>query len=138
MSRKPKNNFDEIQYQKGDHALDLKKLAHQSIESYFKDKFWFVGGPIPFKELFSDNSLKTVIRTPFDDETFDFIHEECLTKISQPPSYKEKSVPWSVTFLIQLLNEMKALGLPKDFQPGLLLLYFKFCVGVTIPLPPMI
>ncbi len=138
MSRRPKRYCEGDLYEKGDNAPDLKKLARYAIESFLSKKSWFAGGPIPRRELYTDNNIKTILRTPFDDKTFKFIHEECLTKVDQPRWYTEKTVSWQVTFLIQLLNEMKALGLPKDFQPGLVLLYFKFCVGVNVPPPPML
>lgn len=138
MPRRPKRNCEENPYEKGVHSVDLKELASHSLDSFFKTKSWFVGGPIPKKDLFSDDSIKTVLRTPFDDKTFTFLHEECLVKVPQASWYTETSVPWTVAFLIQLINEMKSLGLPKDFQPGLLLLYFKFCKGIKIPPPPIV
>lgn len=137
MPRKPKRNCEQNPYEKGTHVQDLKELAQKSIESFFDKKSWFIGGPIPQKILFSEDSIKTVLRTPFDDETFKFIHNKCLTTVKKPFSYTEKTVPWSVTFLIKLINEMKSLGLPKELQPGLLLLYFEFCKGVKVLIPAL-
>jgi hypothetical protein len=136
MARRPKRSCQDDHCKKVTHSLDVKKLAKSSIEDYFKTKNWFAGGPIPKQELLSDQSIKTVLNTPFDDSTFTFIHENCLVKIPQPSSYTEPSLPWTVEFLLELLREMKSLGLPKDFQPGLVLLYFKFCRGMAIPNPP--
>lgn len=133
MPRRSKRNCQENPYENGVHSVDLKDLAKNALESYFKNKNWFVGGPIPERYLLSEESIKMVLRTPFDDPTFDFIHENCLSNEIAPRWYKERGVPWSVTFLIQMLKEIKSLGIPKEFQPGLVLLYFKFCKGVKIP-----
>ena len=138
MPRRPKRNCEQNPLEKGSHSVDLKELAIHALKSFFEQKSWFIGGPIPQKELLSEESIKTILRTPFDDATFTFLHEHCLIRVPQPDSYTEKSVPWTVAFLISLLGEMKALGLPKDFQPGLALLYFKFCKGLKVPPPPLL
>ena len=124
MPRRNKN--DDGQFEKGLHAPDLRNLAIECLETYFEGKSWFIGGPVPSCEYLSDNSIKMLLRTKFDDKTFMFIHQHCLPKISQPDNYTEPTVPWTVSFLIGLLADMKRLGVPKDFQPGLLLLHFKF------------
>ena len=138
MSRRPKRTCEEIQFEKGCHAPDLRKMALEGIKNYFADKSWFIGGPIPECELLTDLSIDTVLKTPFNGDTFDFIHNECLKKVPQPKSFVDQGVPWTVSFLIKMLSDMKKLGLPKDFQPGFALLYFKFCKGVKIPLPAIL
>lgn len=138
MPRRDKRNCDDNPFEKGCHAPDLKKLAIDCLTEYFKDKSWFVGGPIPDRVLFSDSSIKTVLRTQFDHATFSHIHDMCLPRIRQPSDYTETSVPWSVAFLIRLLNSMKSRSVPKEFQPGFALLYFHFCVGCPIPKPPLL
>lgn len=135
MSRRPKRTCEEVEFEKGCHAPDLRKMALEGIKSFFADKSWFVGGPIPECELLSDLSIDTVLKTPFDGDIFNFIHEECLKKVPQPKSFIDEGVPWTVSFLIKMFSDMKKLGLPKDFQPGFTLLYFKFCKGVKIPEP---
>lgn len=133
MLKSLKRNSNINSLEKGMHSLDIEKIAIDSISSFFANKKWFVGGKIPSRELYSNSSIETVLRGQFDDITFDFIHNECLIKIPQPKDFKITKIPWTVTFLLNLLNEMKQLGLPKDFQPGLLLLYFKFCKGMKVP-----
>ena len=133
MLKSLKGNCKSNPLEKGMHTLDIEKIAIDSISSFFANKKWFVGGKIPHCELYSNSSVKTVLRGKFDDTTFDFIHNECLTRIPKPKDFKVTKIHWTVTFLLKLLNEMKQLGLPKDFQPGLLLLYFKFCKGIRVP-----
>jgi len=138
MPRKAKRDCAENPLEKGQHAPDLRNLAIYSIKTFFEDKSYFCGGTIPERELLSENSIKTVLRTQNDDPTFKFIHEQCLERLPVPKNANESSIPWTVQFLISLLTDMKKKWLPKDFQPGLLLLYFKFCKGHRIPPPPLL
>ena len=133
MSRKPKRDCEEEFFYKGCHSKDVRNFVIQSLKLYFKDKSWFVGGPIPERELLSEGSIMTVLNNTFNDSTFNFIHTECLSHIPQSKWFKNEGLSWSIVYLIRLLSTMKRLNLPKDFQPGLVLLYFKFCKGCNIP-----
>lgn len=137
MPRKSKRDV-ENPYEKGSRSVDFRKLAETYIRSFFEDKSWFCGGPIPQRELLSDFSIKTVLRTQFDRRCFDFIHYECLPLISNTEGFKDNTVTWEVHCLLQLISELKYLGVPKEFQPGLLMLYFKFCKGQKILPPPLL
>jgi hypothetical protein len=138
MPRKAKRDCDNNPLEKSIHAPDLKEFARWSIKAFLQPKMGYDDKPIPVEELFSGESLKTVLRTQFDDKTFEYIHDNCLAKIPQQEWYRESTIPWTVHTLLGLLNELKHLQIPKDFQPGLLLLYFKFCKGFEIPPPPLL
>jgi hypothetical protein len=133
MPRRPKRDCDNNPLEKGPIAPDLRMLAVTSIRDFLGSKSSYLGEPIPDWELYTDDNIKTVLRTQNDDKTFEFIHERCLSRIPKNPSYRESTVPWTVHLLLWLLQDMKNLRLPKDFQPGLLLLYFKLCKGISIP-----
>lgn len=137
MPRRSKRDVDNP-YEKGSHAVDFHKLAETCIRLFFEDKSWFCGGPIPQRELISEFSIQTVLRTRFDDRCFDFIHNECLPKIPNTKVFDNNTVTWEVHCLLQLISELKYLGVPKEFQPGLLMLYFKFCKGQKILPPPLL
>lgn len=137
MPRRSKRDV-ENPYEKGFHSVDFRKLAETYIRSFFKEKSWFCGGPIPQRELISDFSIKTVLRTQFDERCFDFIHYKCLPLVPNIENFKDNTVTWEVHCLLQLINELKSLGVPKEFQPGIILLYFKFCKGQKILLPPLL
>ena len=138
MPRKAKRDCESNPFEKGLHAPDLRELARSSLRNFLKPKQNHRGRPIEDEDLFSEDSFKTVLRTQFDDKTFDFIHIECLSRIPKQKWYKESTVPWNVHYLLGLLHELKMLGVPKEFQPGLLMLYFKFCKGFEIPPPPLL
>lgn len=138
MPRRRQRNCEDNPLEKGDFAVDLNKLSKEAISNFFGNKSWYCGGPIPKSELESDWAVKTVLRTHFDDAAFDYIHDKCLTKIPESAGYNDPSVPWTVHTLLGLLDEIRGYGVSKDFQPGLLLLYFKFCKGIEIPPPPLL
>ena len=138
MSRRGRRDCEKNPLEKGEFAPDLKTLAEEAIRDFFGNKNWYCGGPIPEEELEADWVVKTVLRTRFDDETFDYIHDECLVKIPEDPKYSDPSVPWTVHTLLNLLKDLRSYGISQDFQPGLLLLYFKLCRGIEIPPPPLL
>ncbi len=137
MPRKPRRDNLEEMYDKGDHTADIQKQMDDCIRFFFKDKSYFCGGRVPECELLSEFSKQT-LRTQFDDRCFDFLHERCLPLIPVDPEYNEPTVPWTVHCLLGLLNDLKKRDIPKEYQPGLLLLYFKFCKGVEILPPPVL
>ena len=132
-----KTRLDHVKsFETGDHAADMRKLAKESIRVFFKEKSSFYGGKVPRKELYSDHSIKTLMRNRLDERCLNFIHEHCLPLIPFDDNYDDTSIPWSVHCLIKLLKDMGSRQLPKDYFAGLLLLYFKFCYGVKILDPP--
>lgn len=134
MPRKVKRDYDNNPFETGPNAERLRELAQWSIEAFFEDKSYFIGGPIPNNELLSDDSILLLLRATSTDKLFNFIHEECLEKLRQPLHWSHsKMVPWTIDTLIGLLKDMHRNFIPKDFEPGLLLLYFKFCKGLKIP-----
>ena len=137
MSRKPKRESLASQYEKGEAKEDLRGFADACARLFFKNKSYFCGGPIPDRELVSEFAQKTILNTEFDDENYEFIHDRCLPLLPVNPAYQDMTVPWTVHSLIGLINELKALEIPKERQTGLILLYFKFCFGVKIPEPPL-
>jgi hypothetical protein len=138
MPRRKRKDCKENPFETGDHASDLRKLAVDCISEYFQDKRFFCGGDIPQRDLFSEHSVKTVLRTQLDDRCFDFIHAECLPMVRQPKTYSDPTVPWNIHYLLSLLADLQSRQLPKEYFPGLLLLYFKFCHGSEIMEPPLL
>lgn len=139
MPRRPRRDSVDNPYEKGDHAVDMRHLAVESIRVFFKNKKYFCGGEIPESELFSEYSIKTLLRTNLDERCLTFLHEECLPCIPEDPDYKEDgTVSWQTHCLLNLLKELASYQLPKDYFGGLLFLYFKFCYGVKILDPPLL
>jgi hypothetical protein len=133
MSRRTKINANQKNFhKKSRYYSDLKKLACDNLLLFFENKISDSGEKISKEELLYEENINILLNTCFDSKTFDFIHDYCLISISKPCNYKEK-IPWTVNFLIKLLEEMIFFKVPKELHSGLILLYFKFCKGIKIP-----
>jgi hypothetical protein len=122
----------------GVHATDIQDAAIRHITVFFQDKAWYCGGKIPRHDLFSDSSIRTVLRTQFDSNWEACVHHKCLSTVPVDHTYRlEAHLPWTVRYLIDLIYSMGLLSIPKEFRPGMVLLYFKFCKGVKI-IPPVL
>lgn len=118
--------------------VDWEAVAKECIKVYFSNKQWFCGGPIPECELYSDFSVQTVLRTRFDSRWEDLVHNRCLPCIPDSSEEDLGNLSWQVHCLLKILEEMGAMWVPKEFRPGLTLLYFKFCLAIEIPDPPLL
>lgn len=124
-------------FEDGAQSRNIQAEVQSYIWKIFRDQKWFCGGPIPKRCLTSEVSLKTVLRTQFDDRWEDIVHNTCLPRIPPDPNYKRgPHLAWSVHYLLQVLHFVAKHGIPKEFHPGLVLLYFQFCHGFKIPPPP--
>lgn len=136
MPRKANHDWDDVHFDRGEHAVDLRAAARGYIRDFLGGKPHFRGGAMDPRELYSEQSCRVVLRTPFDDATFLYIHEQCLERIPRKKWYRDVTVSWPVHYLLGLLSELRDRGIPKEMQAGLLLLYFKFCMGFPIlPVP---
>jgi len=139
MSRKPKLIFDQENLQnKQNDFFDLSDYAKNIIKIFFMNKKDYIGKKLDINNFNLDKDILTLIKTPFDEFTFNFIHDNCLPCIDKPIDFLNEGISWPVVFLIKLIGDMKQLNLPKEFQPGLILLYFKYCKGVDIPNPRLV
>lgn len=138
MPRKAKRDTEENPLEKGVHADDVKDSAVQCIRRFFCGRKSLDGRDVCLKELITDENVKRVLRTQFDDQTFDHIHNHCLPTIPKSRKYHDPTLTWEVHCLLRLLGRMRKLRIPKEFQPGLLLLYFKHCRSLEIPPLPLI
>lgn len=129
MSRKSRRDI----IKDGSSGIDWEAAAKDCINLYFSNKQWFCGGPIPKRLLLSDFCLKTVLRTQFDDTWEYYVHNTCLPVIPNRECKDLGNLTWEVYSLLQILDEMGKMWIPKEFRPGMTLLYFKFCKGVEIP-----
>lgn len=131
MPKRAKRDCDENPLENGCYAVDLNYLARDCMRRFLSGRKMVSGKRITEEDLFTVENIKLLLRTPFDDPTFRFIHERCLPVIPVRAAYTRKSVPWTVFCLIRILKRMQQLAIPKEFQPGLLLLYFKLCKGIN-------
>ena len=136
MPRRSKEDTENNPLEHGLYAEDNKKLAEEALMSFFSDKSYYRGGPVPIMELCSEHSVKTLLRTRINDRWDDIVHNKCLSKIKSPDSWKDPIYPYTVNLLVRLFYNAQSKGISKEFIPGLVVLYFKFCKGFEVPNPP--
>jgi len=100
---------------------------------FFHNKYSRDDELLLIEDLLTEENINLVLRTKHTDQTFAFIHNHCLSLIPKPARFRENGLSWQVSFLLRLLETMRQKRLPKEWQPGLVLLYFKLCEGVEIP-----
>lgn len=113
-------------------------MAVICMEAYFGDKQLHCGGPIPPKMLFSAKNIalvRDVVRRKTDGfaEMMDVIYgvlHEC-----SPLRYDEVNLqkPWDIATVIKYMRDVHAYNIPKEFVPGITLLYLRFCKGYSVP-----
>lgn len=121
-----------------DFYSDVKALAKQYMDQFFKDKMLHCGGKIPKSLLFSDRRLSMVLN-------YDIIQGvERAYKHLEPTIFSEdlKSARQTgeTTDDIKLVNETLSLlsqsGIPQQFAGGMMCLYLEFIEGINIGSEP--
>jgi hypothetical protein len=107
-----------------------EKQAREYMEKFFKDKKFHCGGAIPQKQLFSDANVDLVLSTTFC-EGVDMAYE-MVENIRVPRNY-EQEIEYDIYLVLDTICAVKACGIPKPFQGGIVLLYLKFCKGMALP-----
>lgn len=123
--------FDEPNLELKAYVKALERQTLEAIERFFKGRSWFCGGPIPKNHLHSRQSVDLVLSTEFlsgIDEVRALLPEE-----EPPKGFDPKRIDWDTHRLLQLLHEVKRFGIPKAFQAGMILLYMRFCMGISLP-----
>lgn len=110
----------------------LEEQAKGYIGQFFANKKFHCGGPIPKNYLYSEQSINLVLSTEFC-KGVDLCYE-ALTTVRAPKNHdEEETVPWDIYMVLNLIAEVRAMQIPKDFQAGIMLLYLKLCKGARMP-----
>lgn len=125
------SKFDEPNLELKIYIEALERQTLESIERLFKDRSWFCGGPIPKNHLYSKQSVDLVLSTDFLSGIDEI--RALLPKEEPPKDFDPKKIDWDTYRLLQLLREVKRFGIPKEFQAGMILLYMRFCMGISMP-----
>jgi hypothetical protein len=121
-----------------DFYSDVKVLAKQYMEQFFKDKMLHCGGKIPKSLLFADRRLSMVLN-------YDIIKGvERAYKYLEPMLLSEDlnsaRQTGETTEDIKLVNGTLCLlaqsGIPQQFAGGMLCLYLEFIEGINIGSEP--
>lgn len=114
---------------------ELKTLARVYITKFFADKSFHCGGKVPASIMFSEASLNMVVSTPFE-EGIDLCHHY-LKYIQPPAKANQYPINWQVVSVIKMLKQVQKVGIPREMQAGLMLLYLKICKGISVEERPL-
>lgn len=113
---------------------DVKALAKQYMETFFKDKMLHCGGNIPRSFLFAERRVSMVLN-------YDIIKGvdrayQALEKNMSKAELDASKLSGETTSDIKLVNEtlklMSRSGIPQQFAGGMMCLYLEFVEGVDI------
>jgi hypothetical protein len=117
---------------------DVKALAKQYMDQFFKDKMLHCGGKIPRSFLFAERRISMVMN-------YDIIKGVERAYLSLEKVMTEKEIGHAkqsgeATDDIKLVNETLNLlarsGIPQQFAGGMMCLYLEFIEGVDIGTAP--
>ncbi len=113
---------------------DLRKLAVFYINSFFSDKAYFCGGPIPKKKLTSPRYLSLLLNLDVCNGMH-YIYDVIGSNYTDAQARcfeKQGKLPDDVTYAISLLDKCCKSGIPKCFAVGLTIMYLELCEGHKI------
>lgn len=111
---------------------DLKALAKQYMEQFFKDKSLHCGGKIPRSLLYTEQNLSMVMNYDIS-KGVDHAYG-ALEPLLSPEEIRISRQTGEATRDIKLVNETLNLlarsGVPQQFAGGMLILFLRFVEGV--------
>ena len=117
---------------------DVKSLAKQYMDQFFKDKMLHCGGKIPRSFLFAERRISMVMN-------YDIIKGverayKSLESVMTEKEIEQAKQSGEATDDIKLVNETLNLlarsGIPQQFAGGMMCLYLEFIEGVDIGTAP--
>lgn len=128
----------------------VERLAKGFVLQFFGDKSLHCGGPLPIETLLAKDNLDIVMRTEFgggldvcyrilgfqeppEDFHLDEDEEDEKEALDDIDLEEDEHIDYSTYQMVQILGELKKLGVPKDMQAGMALVYLKFCKGYKLP-----
>jgi len=104
-------------------------LARHYLSLFFEGKKWHSGGPVPKALLYSPQIVSMVLNTT-QIEGIDGAYELMTRRFNEREKYPE--VTDHMIYVLKLIHECEALGVPTCFRGGMLLASLKFCQGIPL------
>lgn len=115
-------------------AGDVKALAKQYVEQFFRDKMMHCGGKIPKSFLFNERRMSMVLN-------YDIIKGVDKAYAALEPTIDEDELAEArqtgeptrdIELVINTLHLLSSSGIPQQFAGGMLCMYLEFVEGVEI------
>lgn len=134
----------------------LEQQMRWCLDSFFRGKQYFCGGPVPKKELYHDRSFRLLSIVDFDETLVGIIYRHCVPKLLNVKTKLISTIKkrididldgisnnyaifkdgdfcdLEIVLLTSLLNEFWELGIPREFYGGLIVRYFELCYGISL------
>lgn len=110
---------------------NIRVLAREYINRFFQVQEMYCGGKIPTSFFLTEENISMVMNTSLEDGV-----RRSYEIIEQDGRYKSEAidslVPEDVKLLISIMNKCSKLGVPKEFVPGIVLIYLEHCEGMKV------
>lgn len=114
---------DELDFAEDAEEQHWHSEAIHHMAQYFSGRQLHCGGPIPPKHLFSEKNIGLVRDCDFE-KGIDACHNILDANIAKKD--RERT-------LLKAIYDVKRGGVPKHLHAGMVLLHFKFCLGLPFP-----
>lgn len=111
---------------------DYRQLALQSVILFISDQLLESGKQLRDEIKISKKSIDLILETKMDHRCMSFIHEKCLPLIKNKQKSPDDSINDDIWSLLNLLHRLGSYQIPKEFFPGILLVFFEICYLVDI------
>lgn len=105
------------------------KQAHNSIETFFNNKSWYCGGPIPKNLLFHKENYKVVSKISFST-AIDIAYRSMDKAKYLARTKKEKK--FDIKLVLKTIYECHKLNIKQEHIGGILLIYLQLCEKVEL------
>ena len=116
---------------------DVKALAKQYMEQFFKDKMLHCGGKIPRSFLFADRRVSIVLNYDISqgvDRAYSSL-ESTLSEYEVEQARQTGEATSDIKLVNETLNLLARSGVPQQFAGGMMCLYLEFVEGINFGIP---
>jgi hypothetical protein len=124
-------------------ASEIGQHSRSCIVDFFASYRWHCGGPIPLRELITQEKIDFIEQADFS-LAVDLFHEAISVMADKNPNFKicgklfKKGKNYDVILLLKLLDRCMKAGIPQNRAGGIVLIYLDVVVGIPLDWPVMI
>lgn len=110
---------------------DVKILAKQHMEDFFKDKMLYCGGKVPHKILFDEKRISMVLNYDIIQgvqHAYQLLESTVSKKELEASKYSGEATN-DILLVNETLNLLAKSGIPQQFAGGMMILYLEFIEG---------
>ena len=109
-------------------TLEIRDIEG-SIKTFFKDKSWYCGGPIPQNLLYTERNFRLIENVDLNQSVELGYKSICRAKSLAKTKYCKKC---EVDICLKVIRDCEKKHIPQDHIGGLFLLYLELCEKVEL------